>query len=125
MNLPTGRSRPRTEHETNRSTDEPAPGLRSLLGALVVSLAIIATVALALYQFVPPPVVPADAPATEFSAGRAMDHMAVKACSASCEGSGRARYPGGGRRRPGMLNRDQANDTVCSWRGGLGGTDLG
>jgi hypothetical protein len=34
-------------------------------------------VALALYQFVPPAVVPADAPAKEFSAERAMAHLEV------------------------------------------------
>jgi hypothetical protein len=45
------------------------------LGALTVLLVIAATIALALYQFVPPAVVSSDAPATEFSAQRAMPHL--------------------------------------------------
>src|SRR5215203_6141592 len=57
--------------------DEHASGRLAWLGALAVLLAIAATVALALYQFVPPAVVPADAPATEFSAERAMSHLEV------------------------------------------------
>jgi hypothetical protein len=40
-------------------------------------LAMAATVALALYQFVPPAVVPASAPPTEFSAERALAHLGV------------------------------------------------
>jgi hypothetical protein len=47
------------------------------LGALTVLVAMVATVALALYQFVPPAVVSADAPAKEFSAERAMAHLEV------------------------------------------------
>jgi hypothetical protein len=47
------------------------------LGALAVLLTIAATIALALYQFVPPEVVPAEAPKTEFSAERALAHLEV------------------------------------------------
>lgn len=66
MNVTTGRSEPLDKH---------AAGRGSWLEALTVLLTIAATVALALYQFVPPAVVPADAPATEFSAEHAMAHL--------------------------------------------------
>lgn len=59
----------------NLPTGEPAAGRWGLLGAFVVLLAIVGAVALALYQFVPSAAVPADAPETEFSAGRAMTHL--------------------------------------------------
>jgi acetylornithine deacetylase/succinyl-diaminopimelate desuccinylase-like protein len=68
MNVSTDRSKPLDEH---------AAGGRSWLGALSALSAIVATVALALYQYVPPAVVPADAPKTEFSAERAMAHLEV------------------------------------------------
>src|SRR5215207_2128667 len=68
MNVSNGRNEPLDEH---------AAGHRMWLGALTVLVAMVATVALALYQFVPPAVVPADAPAKEFSAERAMTHLEV------------------------------------------------
>ena len=49
----------------------------SWLPPLAMLLAIVAAVAVALYTFVPSAVVPADAPATEFSAQRAMDDVRV------------------------------------------------
>jgi hypothetical protein len=49
----------------------------SWLRPLAVLLAIVAAVAVALYTFLPPAVVPADAPATEFSAQRTMDDVRV------------------------------------------------
>jgi hypothetical protein len=63
---PTGRSQPLDQHTPRRL---------AWLGALTVLLVIAATMALALYQFVPPAVVPSEAPATEFSAQRAMPHL--------------------------------------------------
>ena len=68
MNVSNGRNKPLDEH---------AAGHRVWLGALTVLVAMVATVALALYQFVPPAVVSADAPAKEFSAERAMAHLEV------------------------------------------------
>ena len=68
MNISNGRSKPLDEH---------AAGHRMWLWTLTVLLAMVATISLALYQFVPPAVVPADAPKTEFSAERAMAHLQV------------------------------------------------
>jgi hypothetical protein len=68
MRVSTDRSKPRAE---------PVAGRRSWLGALTMLLVMASMVALALYQFVPPAVVPADAPAKEFSAERAMAHLEV------------------------------------------------
>ena len=68
MNVSNGRNKPLDEH---------AAGHRMWLGPLTVLVAMVATVALALYQFVPPAVVSADAPAEEFSAERAMAHLEV------------------------------------------------
>jgi hypothetical protein len=68
MNVSNGRNKPLDEH---------AAGHRMWLGALTVLVSMVATVALALYQFVPPAVVSADAPAKEFSAERAMAHLEV------------------------------------------------
>lgn len=48
---------------------------RSWLQALALLVAIAAAVAVTLYQFVPPAVVTANAPATEFSAERAMEDV--------------------------------------------------
>ena len=50
---------------------------RSWPQALVLLLMIAAALAIALYMFVPPPVVPASAPETEFSAERAMEDVRV------------------------------------------------
>jgi hypothetical protein len=61
----------------NKPFDERADGHRSWPLALAVFLTIAATIALALHQFVPPAVVPAGAPAKEFSAERAMAHLEV------------------------------------------------
>src|SRR5215208_4292357 len=74
MNLPTDISKPGNR---GKPLGNHAVGGRSWLGALTMLLAIAATLALALYQFVPPTVVPAGAPATEFSAERAMAHLEV------------------------------------------------
>lgn len=68
MNVSTGRS---------KRFDEHAAGHRTWLGALTMLLAIAATVALSLYQFIPPAVVPADSAASEFSAERAMHHLEI------------------------------------------------
>ena len=61
----------------NKPLYESAAGRRSWFGAMTMLLAIVATIALALYQFVPPAVVSANAPATKFSAERAMAHLEV------------------------------------------------
>ena len=45
--------------------------------ALALLVAVAAAVAVTLYQFVPPVVVPSDAPASEFSAERAMEDVRV------------------------------------------------
>jgi hypothetical protein len=74
MNLPTDISKPGNR---GKPLGNHAVGGRSWLGGLTMLLAIAATLALALYQFVPPTVVPAGAPATEFSAERAMAHLEV------------------------------------------------
>src|SRR3712207_6569602 len=54
------------------SHEEFSPERRSWPQVLTLFVAMVAALALALYVFVPPPVVSADAPATEFSAERAM-----------------------------------------------------
>ena len=68
MKISTDRSKP---------LDERAAGRGAWLGVLTVLLAIAAAVALALQQFVPPAIVPADTPPTRFSAGHAMPHLEV------------------------------------------------
>lgn len=52
-------------------------GRRAWPQALALLVAMAAAVTVALYQFVPPAVVPSDAPATEFSAERAMEDVRV------------------------------------------------
>ena len=65
------------ESASAASQGEHISKLRSRPQALTLLLAIAAALAVALYMFMPPNVVPADAPATEFSAARALEDVRV------------------------------------------------